>query len=383
VKLAIISNVNGYQWAGSETVWHRAAIRALSMGHHVTAIIHRDLIPSGQIREFQTAGGSVLNWGALRIARFQNLKEHFFPSFAPKKLDRFDLILVSLGSLPALTYVPGLVDGLLKTRTPIVLLCQFNSDHLIISTREREVVAQVIKKAASTVFCSQRNMIEARRQFAIQSNHSSVIPNPIRNKGEEACPWPEDTEGVIFATVARLEVAWKGQDLLLDVLSQEQWKGRNWELRIYGVGPDREYLEKLADFYHLSERVSFKGHCENIRDIWSHSHLLLLPSHGEGTPLAALEAMMAARAVVATDVGGNSEVIRDGINGFIAEGATLTSFSKAMERAWEAKSTWQEMGATARRLMNEMAGSDSSEELLRLCERHTKKDVLIKSGRES
>jgi glycosyltransferase involved in cell wall biosynthesis len=380
VKLAIISNVSGCQWAGSETVWHRMALHALAQGHTATAIIHGDLMSSHQIQKFQTAGGLIMNWSNPRIARLSSLQERFFPAFPVKTLDQFDVILVSLGSLPALTYVSGLVEGLLKTKTPIVLFCQFNSDHLIISQKERRIVSSVIARSAAVVFCSERNKMEAQRQFAIEPKECHVIANPIRNQGEQGCPWPEESKEVVFASVARLEVAWKGQDLLLNVLAQDVWKERPWRLRFYGVGPDREYLEKLANFYHLSDRVSFEGHCESLQDIWGSSHLLVLTSHGEGTPLAALEAMMAARPVVATDVGGNAEVIKDGINGYIAEGATLTSFSNALERAWGEKSNWKEMGETSRRFMIELARCDPSEELLQICTRHAKRDEFRIAG---
>lgn len=367
MKLLIISNVSGYSWAGSESLWLQAAMLALKADYEVTAIVHPDLMGSAQIVEFLLAGGQVKKWKALRIARFQSLKEKLAPTFSPKLLDQYDVILVSLGSLPAMNYVPGLVHGLLKTSSPMVVLCQFNADHLIISLRERRVVAKVLEKATGSVFVSQRNLIEARRQFAMDPPKAHVIQNPVRNRSQISTSWPDESDGPCFASVARFEVAWKGQDILLDVLSQPQWKDRQWRLRFYGEGPDREYLQKLTRFYKLSDRVFFEGQVKNLNEIWSKNHLLVMPSHGEGTPLAALEAMMAGRLVVATDVGGNTEIISDGQTGFIAEAATLGSFSKAMERAWESRGRWKDMGVLARRHMLEGPGRHSAKELLEVC----------------
>ena len=272
MNLLIVSNVNGYPWAGSETVWHRTAMLALREEHNVTAIIHSDLMASSQIAEFQCAGGKVKNWKALGRARFQSLKDKIAPTFSLSFLNTFDAILVSLGSLPAMTYVPGLVNGLLRTRSPVVLLCQFNSDHLIISPNERKTVREVLEKTSAVVFCSERNLIEARRQFAVDPPKAYVIRNPIRNMHEHPCPWPDESSGFSFASVARLEVAWKGQDLLLDVLSQPQWRDRSWRLRFYGEGPDRDYLERLVRFYNLSDRVTFEGQVTDINGIWSKNH---------------------------------------------------------------------------------------------------------------
>ena len=373
MKLVIISNVSGYSWAGSESVWHNAAMLALKMGYKVTAAVHHDLISSDQIKSFLQQGGDVWNWKNLQIARFQKIKEKFIPSFPVKQLDQFDVILVSLGSLPAMTYVPGLVDGLIRTTTPIVLLCQFNSDHLIISPRERRIVAKVMEKSFATVFVSERNRIEARRQFAMEPPNAKVILNSAHNKPELSYTWPENSQPISFASVARLEVAWKGQDLLLDVLSQAQWSERNWHLNLYGEGADREYLERLAAFYKLSDRVSFKGHEKKIDEIWARNHILVMPSHGEGTPLAALEAMMAGRPVIATDVGGNAEIIKDNETGFIAAAATLGSFSKTMERAWEARDQWKEMGEKVHQEMMKISKDDPAEEVLKLCKLATER----------
>src|SRR6185369_7034394 len=98
--------------------------------------------------------------------------------------------------------------------------------------------------------------------------------------------------------------------------------------------------------------------------IWSANQVLLMPSHGEGTPLAALEAMMYARPVVATDVGGNAEIIHDGVTGFIAEAATVNSFSKTLERAWQARAQWHEMGLAAHKYIRVRAGHDPAKALL-------------------
>lgn len=363
--ILIISNVSGYSWAASETVWHNAAMLALREGHQVTAFIHTDLMNSSQIQEFKLAGGKVKNWKLNRISRFQSIKENISPTFSDKFLATFDVILVSLGSLHAVTYVPGLVDRLLKTNSPFVLFCQFNSDHLIMSSNERLNVMRVMNKASSTVFICKQNVIQARRQFAMEPPRSKVILNSAKNSGDSIISWPEDSD-VCFACVARLEVAWKGQDILLDVLSQPHWRDRNWKLRLYGEGPDREYLEKLVMFYELSDRVFFEGHVKNLSAIWMQNHLLVLPSHGDGTPLVVLEAMMSGRPVLGTDVGEISEIITEE-TGFIAEAATFNSFARAMEQAWTSQRRWKEMGEKARRSLMDGPSRNSARELLNTC----------------
>ena len=364
MKLAIISNVSGYPWAGSETLWHLAAMQALKERHSVTAILHPDLMPARQVAEFCQAGGVVQFWQSFPIARFQGIKEKLFPSFPAKGLRQFDGILVSVGSLPAINYVPGLVEGLLNTKTPYILLCQFNADHLNISPRERNAVSKVMAKSNVCHFVSRRNLQETRRQFAIEPPKAQVTLNPIRNILENPWPWPDNSLPISFASVARFETAWKGQDLLLDIFSKSQWRERNWQIRFYGRGPDLEHLRRLTTFLKLDDRVFFEGFVQELSDIWSKNHVLLMPSHGEGTPLAALEAMMYGRPVVATDVGGNTEIIQDGVTGFIAEAATVFSFSKALERAWQAQKQWREMGLAAHEYVYRRSVEDPAKALL-------------------
>jgi len=94
--------------------------------------------------------------------------------------------------------------------------------------------------------------------------------------------------------------------------------------------------------------VHFRGHVNDVRAIWEQNHLLVLPSRWEGLPLSLVEAMWCARPTVVTDVGGNAELCVDNETGFLAPAATVSSFSNALERAWERRQDWLHMGQAAR-----------------------------------
>ncbi len=125
------------------------------------------------------------------------------------------------------------------------------------------------------------------------------------------------------------------------------WKTRSWHLNIYGSGADENYLKKLCDEDNLADRVSFHGQVNDIRALWQKNHILLMPSRMEGMPLAIVEAMLCGRPCVVTNVGGISEWIEENRSGFIAESITPDSFEKALERAWQRKDQWKEMGKYA------------------------------------
>ena len=71
-----------------------------------------------------------------------------------------------------------------------------------------------------------------------------------------------------------------------------------------------------------------------------------MPSRIEGLPLAVIEAMLCERPVIATDVAG-SEVIEDGVSGFLADAPTVRSLGNALERFWAKREEAREIGARA------------------------------------
>jgi glycosyltransferase involved in cell wall biosynthesis len=135
---------------------------------------------------------------------------------------------------------------------------------------------------------------------------------------------------------------------LFEVLAEQAWQDRQWRLSIVGAGPDLDYLRTLVKHFHLTQRVTFTGYLSDLNAVWSNHHLLVMASRSEGTPLSLVEAMLCARPAVVTDVGGNAEWIEESQNGFVAEAASTRSFGAALERAWNTRLQWQEMGASAR-----------------------------------
>lgn len=358
MRLAVISNVAGYPWAGSEELWLHVAMSALDEGDSVTACLHPDLHAGQPLEAYRAAGGHLQAWNRCKIARLEPMKQRFFSEFSAQKLGHPEVILVSAGSLPALTYVPGLLNYLADCGLPVVVLCQFNTDLLIMSGGEQLAIKTLLMSAAKVWFVSEQNRDVARRQFAVNLENSGVIYNPQRSIMIDPLPPRQDSSEIVFACVARMETVWKGQDLLVEILASERWRARKWHLRFYGEGPDRERLQRWTSLLDLNAKVDFMGYVRNLTEIWGDADVMILPSRAEGTPLAVLEAMMCGRPVVTTDVGGNAEVLVDGITGFLADAATPRSFGMAMERAWSARASWNSMGVVAHQHAVKLASKD-------------------------
>jgi glycosyltransferase involved in cell wall biosynthesis len=98
----------------------------------------------------------------------------------------------------------------------------------------------------------------------------------------------------------------KGVDHLLRALSEI---GDPWHLFIVGGGGERRNLENLSHELGISKRTTFTGHRDDIPRILPEMDLVISPSLFEGMPNALLEAMAAARPVVANAVDGITEVV--------------------------------------------------------------------------
>jgi glycosyltransferase involved in cell wall biosynthesis len=83
---------------------------------------------------------------------------------------------------------------------------------------------------------------------------------------------------------------------------------------------DKQYAkacEEMARERGMQDRVSFTGYREDVAEILQAADIFALASTGEAFSRAVIEAMAAGRPVVATDVGGTKEAVKDGVTGFI------------------------------------------------------------------
>jgi len=359
VQIGILSTCELYDWAGTEEVWLHFARNALRQGHQVVLGAHQRVANSTHVRELVGEGLTVAPRRPFRPVRAYLAKQRFLPEM--QALTKCDIVLINAGSLFDLINLPWLYQASQNIRCPKIYFCHFCAESLP-PPRNNQSLDALLEQMKAWVFVSQHNLNLAKRQLASDLPNSSVVMNGPRLMLEDPLPSPETGE-VQMASVARLETRWKGHDVLLEVLAQEQWKSRSWRLNIYGDGPDRQYIENLIAHYHLQDKVTLRGYVRDMTDLWRQNHIKLLPSHGEGTPLAVLEAMMAGRPIVTTDVGGNREIL-DESTGFIADAATPRCFSTVMEEAWLARDRWAEMGRAAHQQAKKLALQNPAQNLL-------------------
>ncbi len=106
---------------------------------------------------------------------------------------------------------------------------------------------------------------------------------------------------------------------LVDALVALRARGVDACLLLVGDGADREALETYAREEGVARELFSLGYQKEVGDWYALADAVVLTSVNEGTPVTIIEALAAGRPVVATDVGGVRDVVRDGVDGFLVD----------------------------------------------------------------
>jgi glycosyltransferase involved in cell wall biosynthesis len=345
-------------WGGSEELWSGAARVLAEGGHRVTAFKTALDETHPAIRRLKSLSCTVRN--LRRFSRLQPLvtRSHLLLLAAHLTARRPDLVIISQGDNH-----DGLHFGHLcrKLRIPYALLSQKAADHFWPADESRRYRREVFVGAARCFFVSEHNRRLTEDQIGADLPNAVVVRNPHLAPAGGPLPWPgRADESLRLACVARLYLLDKGQDILLRVLAREKWKRRSLHVSFYGQGVNAGSLAGLAERLGV-RNASFEGQTEDVPGIWKEHHALVLSSRAEGLPLALVEAMMCGRPAVVTKVGGNAEVIEDGVNGFLAA-PDPDSIDAALEEAWARRGELRGMGERAARRIRELVPANPAEE---------------------
>jgi glycosyltransferase involved in cell wall biosynthesis len=353
-------------WGGSEVCWSAAADRLARRNMEVRVSVKEWGAPVAEIEHLRSVGCRIF-YRAL-------------PSSWPERIKRISFSrsyecrhLSSVGKNAALVVVAqgGHTDGLHWMEAARCLglkyavISQSVSEQWWPSDELAGKMAECFEAASAAFFVSDANLELSRRQFVTPLGRGRVIRNPFNVHYDTRPAWPDNPVcSLSFGCVARLDPAQKSQDLIMQVLDRSHWRGRDVRVTLAGSGVCEQSLRKKASEMNLPN-LEFAGFVDDIERFWTRHHALLLPSRFEGMPLALVEAMLCGRPCVVTDVGGNPELIRDGVNGFLAKAPTVELLDVAMNRAWEDRRKLREMGEVAARDVRQWVGPDPTGDFVR------------------
>ena len=341
-------------WGGSEELWSQSAAVLLQQGLQISAfktVLDR---AQAQIQRLTSLSCAVRNLPWLPLPNVVTKRVHQLLLAIHLLAHRPDLVVISQGDNH-----DGLHFGYVchKLDVPYTLISQKASDHLWPRDNVREYARAVFTHAIRCFFVSNHNLRLTQEQYNITLGNAELVRNPYVVSSTEPLPWPGGEDDCLrLACVARLYLLDKGQDILLRVLAQEKWKSRRLHVAFFGRGANQEGLKALGERLGV-RNVSFNGQIADVSTIWRTHHALILPSRAEGLPLSMVEAMISGRTAIATNVGGNAEIIDDRVTGFLAE-PTEASIDAALEDAWARRGELNHMGQLAYASIRELVPSD-------------------------
>ena len=117
-------------------------------------------------------------------------------------------------------------------------------------------------------------------------------------------------------------------------------------LEIYGDGPEIDRFKKFASD---EPSINFHGHQQDILSKVNRSDVYILPSYQEGLSIALLEATMLGKAIIATNVDSNPEIVHDGETGLLIAPHNVKSLESAMHKLITDKSLRLKLERNARK----------------------------------
>jgi len=162
-----------------------------------------------------------------------------------------------------------------------------------------------------------------------------------------SCGWPQLVGRRVIGSVGRL-VSQKGYDILLAAIARLSATHGDLSLLLIGTGPPAA-LAAEAQALGLDGRVVFAGERADVPAFLPGLILYVQPSRFEGMPNALMEAMAARLPVVATAVDGITELIKDGVNGWLVPPGDAAALAAALRRILDDTPGSEKMGMQARR----------------------------------
>jgi glycosyltransferase involved in cell wall biosynthesis len=336
---------------GSTWYCQQLSIRLAERGHEVHVITSRfnDKLPFNEeknglhIKRYNCAG---ILWGINPLTFIMNglmtMKADVVHAHSYIFLTSNQVALnKKLTGLPFLLHLHGGIDYSLPTKN-LSTSIKFQVKKLYDYTVGRWTIQQADKVAS----VSKIDLKIAKNLWNLNSKNLHWIPNAIKIDDFSR----NDNHSLNVTFIGRLE-SWKGIEVFLEIAKLIKKERDDVNIFIVGDGSLRKYVETTA--------FSFNGIIfglvphEKIPTILSKTSVLVLPSYTEGLPTVCLEALASEVPVVASNVGGISEVVLDGETGYLVSQITPHLFAEKVLKLLANEPLRNKMGKRGRKLVEQ------------------------------
>jgi len=220
-------------------------------------------------------------------------------------------------------------------KIPFLITAHGSDVRIFKKVRIVKLLQSFLLKKASYVTCVSKEMKQILTgEYGLEDDKISIVPNGYDNnlvfKRKERRFQGRENK-IVF--VGRLDSA-KDPSTLIQAFKRISTRHADVKLLIIGDGPLRKGLETLSKELDIANRVFFCGQVshENAMAIMAECDIYVLTSIDEGLPTSLIEAMALGKPIIATNVGGVPEIVKDGINGLLVPPKSPERVAQAVER---------------------------------------------------
>ena len=226
-------------------------------------------------------------------------------------------------------------------------------------------ISRWVYRSARQVVCISGRVRDQVMQGAAQVK-STVIYNGV--DPETFSPAESSGGSDVILSVGNL-IPIKGHELLLRVFASVESRYAAATCTIIGDGPERSRLSRLAGELKIAGKVRFLGRQSrsSVAKAMRNCTLFALPSRYEGLGCVYLEAMSAAKSVIACRGQGIDEIVQHGVNGWLIDPEDLPGLAEALEALLQNQQMRRQIGEMARRtIQNGLTLAHQAERLVRV-----------------
>jgi len=186
-------------------------------------------------------------------------------------------------------------------------------------------------------------------QEADSTSEFTLIPNGVETERFKPIERPENPK-VKILFIGRL-IPRKGFQRVVKSLPEvRKLAKRPFEVEVVGTGEYQKELDELAAELGVSDLIRYVGTVpyDQLHKSYQYADIFVLTSLSEGMPVVILEAMGCGLPVLASDVGGNNEIVTEGTNGYLIDGDDLAKLAGDIARLINDPELRHRMGAASR-----------------------------------
>ena len=191
----------------------------------------------------------------------------------------------------------------------------------------QRALTRLVARAVDEVVAVTQRQVAPLEALGYPQRHIAVVPNGVFARDVEGVRPSAELDGDGFAVlcVAALRPE-KRVDLFIDAIGAARRRNASVRGYVAGEGREHERLRPLAE----QHGVTLLGARRDVLELTAAAGATCLPSEAEAMPMSILEAMALGRPVVATDVGGTCELVRDGETGHLVPAGDSAAITRAV-----------------------------------------------------